>query len=254
MIKSSILTSAFALALCGLAWAQSAAPAENLRIEYEGYFNLRFDGGRNIVKYKGFLQSRGALSRFYMLAVNDFNADALNTQEHYDTLFQVYKDFDRGKLCFQERAFSKKAIYYSDSLHPMQWQLTGRQKWIDTIRCYSAETVFRKRHYTAWYAPSIALSNGPWKMGGLPGLIVELYDESKDLYLLLRQLQPGSDRIKINQSVWSRAMSYPTYLADGRKFRRKMIEAVRSAASTADCITCTEESEVQVNTWEKIFN
>ena len=41
-----------------------------------------------------------------------------------------------------------------------------------------AECSFRGRDWVVWYAEDISLSDGPWKLGGLPGMI--LYAESKD--------------------------------------------------------------------------
>ena len=35
---------------------------------------------------------------------------------------------------------------------------------------------FRGRRWTAWFAPDISISDGPWKFSGLPGLIMEAYD------------------------------------------------------------------------------
>jgi hypothetical protein len=39
-----------------------------------------------------------------------------------------------------------------------------------------AECDFRGRHYIAWYSEEIPVADGPWKFGGLPGFILEVYD------------------------------------------------------------------------------
>ncbi len=46
----------------------------------------------------------------------------------------------------------------------------------DTVRRL-ATSDFRGRHWTAWFATDIPVSDEPWKLGGLPGLILKAYDK-----------------------------------------------------------------------------
>jgi len=48
--------------------------------------------------------------------------------------------------------------------------------------CQKAEGDFRGRHYIAWFSNKILIPDGPWKLCGLPGLILEAYDEKKTVY------------------------------------------------------------------------
>lgn len=57
--------------------------------------------------------------------------------------------------------------------------MINEKKLIDGIECYKATASFRGRNWEAWYTPSIPYSAGPMKFHGLPGLIIEISDETK---------------------------------------------------------------------------
>ena len=49
--------------------------------------------------------------------------------------------------------------------------------------CQLAKTNFKGRTWLAWYAEDIPVSEGPWKLCGLPGLILRAYDAQQQFYL-----------------------------------------------------------------------
>lgn len=51
---------------------------------------------------------------------------------------------------------------------------------INGIACHKATCRYAGRNYVAWYADSISMPYGPYVFGGLPGLIVEIYDEKRN--------------------------------------------------------------------------
>lgn len=57
-----------------------------------------------------------------------------------------------------------------------RWTLTADTLTVLGYRCTRATTDFKGRTWTAWFAPDIPLSEGPWKLCGLPGLILKAED------------------------------------------------------------------------------
>src|SRR5690606_20909124 len=57
--------------------------------------------------------------------------------------------------------------------------LTNEKRMISDIECLKATTTFRGIQWEVWYAPSIPYPYGPWKLHGLPGLIIEAHDINK---------------------------------------------------------------------------
>lgn len=160
----------------------------------------------------------------------------------------VYKDFKTPVLVFEYKTIfirqKNQDYFYSDSLHPMTWKLISEEKEIAGIKCYKAETEFRGRHYTAWYAPSIPVHNGPWKFGGLPGLIIEVYEVgTKSIYWKLISMEPSKEEIPATHSY---SLDFASFKQVYKKGVQQYIDAMEGSGSVdPDCPTCTPGVKVQ---------
>ena len=90
----------------------------------------------------------------------------------------VYKNYPTGQMTITDR-ISLQDYCYVDSLHTQTWTMGDSTREVLGYTCQQATADFRGRHWTAWFATDIPVSDGPWKLGGLPGLILEAYDEGK---------------------------------------------------------------------------
>ncbi|WP_233701981.1 GLPGLI family protein [Kaistella palustris] len=61
---------------------------------------------------------------------------------------------------------------------PISWQILPAKKKLGEFAVQEARTHFAGRNWTAWFTTDIAIQDGPYKFSGLPGLIVEISDES----------------------------------------------------------------------------
>ena len=111
-----------------------------------------------------------------VLFINDsssfWNAEIDTADVWGDNSFFI-KDYNTNQLYYNRGLFNKN-VFITDSLYPMQWELASDTAIILNETCYSAKAHFRGRDYTAFYAPGLSGTDGPWKFGGLPGLILQL--------------------------------------------------------------------------------
>lgn len=87
----------------------------------------------------------------------------------------------RGKKADLKYRLSTSAFFvYPDSVPSLEWNFSDEET--DSIMgydCRKATVEFAGRNYTAWFTPEIPLPFGPYKFGGLPGLILKLEDSER---------------------------------------------------------------------------
>lgn len=64
---------------------------------------------------------------------------------------------------------------YEESPMDWKWQIADSTKVILGYECIKATTNFHGRDWTVWFSPEIPLQTGPWKLCGLPGMIMEAW-------------------------------------------------------------------------------
>lgn len=95
--------------------------------------------------------------------------------------YYAYKNYPNGKTTVTDR-ISGDHFTYEDSLNAQSWDISDSTKTVLGYDCTKATCNFRGREWTAWFAQDIPVNNGPWKLGGLPGLILEAYDKGNHYY------------------------------------------------------------------------
>jgi len=89
-----------------------------------------------------------------------------------------YTDVQKNKILFQEGIAFKTVIAQEDQTK-IDWKIEEKTKSINNFLCRKATTTYKGNSYTAWFSADIPIPFGPWKFHGLPGLILEAYDDSK---------------------------------------------------------------------------
>lgn len=85
----------------------------------------------------------------------------------------LYWNLTEGKVSVYTSIFGSKYLVEED-IPVMDWEIA--EDSVQTIlgyECHKATTAFRGRVWTVWYAEDIPVSLGPWKLNGLPGMILQ---------------------------------------------------------------------------------
>ena len=107
---------------------------------------------------------------------------------------------------FCQTSAGYKKYYFEDSSEKVAWKLSEETKIVAGFLCQKATGWFRGRTWEVWFTSKIPISAGPWKLYGLPGLILEARDSS-NLYLYEADIvispsaPPTDNSLTINKNV-----------------------------------------------------
>ncbi|SKB94949.1 GLPGLI family protein [Parapedobacter luteus] len=109
----------------------------------------------------------------------------------------IYSDFMNNKTV--ERDFIQdRPFIVSDTLRTIDWTLLNETKEIGDIKCQKATATVYGREYEVWFSNTIPLPYGPWKLQGLPGLILEARSTDGEINFELKEIHPAlNDRYEI---------------------------------------------------------
>ncbi|MGI9581541.1 GLPGLI family protein [Chryseobacterium sp. RRHN12] len=92
--------------------------------------------------------------------------------------YSVEKDKTNQKTYFKDRI--GRDIYSYEEDRPLNWKIESETRKIGEYKVQKAETDFGGRKWTAWFTTDLPYQDGPYKFGGLPGLIVKIEDDKGD--------------------------------------------------------------------------
>lgn len=105
----------------------------------------------------------------------------------------IFKNYPVGKLTHTEKICQDWFLYEED-IPSMDWELTDSVVNVLGYECQSAKCNFRGREWYAFYSEDIPLSEGPWKLHGLPGLIMKASDSAGEYSFECVGIKSKADR------------------------------------------------------------
>jgi len=174
----------------------SLCNAQNGSVIYSGVLNFN---DSKVRKINNVMYFNNFESIFYSLPINingSKNKTAeIKDQDNVQTIDVklsdsignlYYRDLKSNDFICREASLvnnfkSKYYIYEDQGAQHLSWDLKDDYKTISGYNSQKATVDFRGRTYEAWFTTEIPFPYGPWKLGGLPGLILEVYDLSKEV-------------------------------------------------------------------------
>lgn len=134
----------------------------------------------------------------------------------------IYMNYPDGEITVRTQIVTYH-FEFSETIETPKWELSDSTKVVCGYTCHKAVADFRGREWIVWYAPELPLSYGPWKLFGLPGLILEAYDNKLEYKYTATEIREDSGNIvlyhmadkkyiKTNRIDYLRALDGQTFI------------------------------------------
>lgn len=137
-----------------------------------------------------------------LLSIN--NSGALISEE-------VIKNFSDQKMSVNANvAFREYRI--KSKIPQIKWEIKDDKKTIANYSCQNAIGSYGGRTYQVWFAPDLPFQDGPWKLSGLPGLILEANDDKNEVSFIAKEITKNTNPDETTRSYLESPYSIDTNL------------------------------------------
>lgn len=128
--------------------------------------------------------------------------------------YTVYKNFpNKGELTMTDHI----AVHYkyTEPMNGISWTLEEGDSLICGYNCDKAYATIRGRKWTVWYTLDIPVSDGPWKLHGLPGIILKADEKNGDFSFEAISITKTHGKIVFNERKYQKCT--PKQLQEEKK-------------------------------------
>lgn len=211
--------------------------SQNKGLAYYGYIEALYEGNSKGADSNAYLVFNKEHS-YYVTAKDSLekpiNSKGINVYQKNDERKREYTGkrspqgdqvvYNLKTATLRSNLYMDKQIYIKEEAPKLNWKLSNDSKLIGTFLCKKATVFFRGRNYTAWYTNKIAVPFGPWKLNGLPGLILEAYDTDKKVFWYFKNVEyPSNTKENVN-SMRKAKGGKPIKFVDYEAFKKFRID------------------------------
>jgi len=163
----------------------NAVAQNKIQVKYDAFFTKsKFQGilifNQEEMFFKLIDPKFGSQQKYYLEVLSDDEASVTENNMRTPTLVELYK---RSSADYYILDFPSETggvvINVIDRVPAMNWKIIpNSEKRILGFSCQRAEATFRGSKIVAYFTIEIPSVFGPEKFGGLPGLILEVYDNT----------------------------------------------------------------------------
>jgi GLPGLI family protein len=92
-----------------------------------------------------------------------------------------YYQFPAEKKLDRKESLVINSYLIEDDLPAIDWKISGDTASFGGMHCQKATAHFKGRDYTAWFCADMPFHAGPWKLNGLPGVILDAHDAKNEV-------------------------------------------------------------------------
>lgn len=164
-----------------------------------------------------------------------------------------------SKMIEETGTLNDKNYLLEDNFPELHWNLNYTEvEKIGNYMCNKATASYRGTTLIAFYTKEIPVPAGPYKFGGLPGLIVMLYNDSlaPNYWTLTNVEYPYNDKIPYSKSYLEKLpkMSLQAFIKEGDRIEEEEMKVFNSKLPPDIVIESSERTRgtvEQVYEWEK---
>lgn len=238
--------------MTGILWGDcNPIPADSLDLErLRVYYDYMYNGKTNM--HSEWLLQAGSNTSCFLNA-NRYKADSIQRATQQRSSSRITKYIEGGDIfhffdaCYVSKdkcnftcRFGLDDIMYEETLPVISWELQDSVANICGYECKGARGTFRGRTYFVFYTEDIPVSAGPWKLGGLPGLILHADVDDGKFVFHAKQVASNSG----TPILWPK---YP-YVKVNRKQYEKMLDQLLQNYAVAYNSHLSRQPMVRVGT------
>lgn len=120
---------------------------------------------------------------------------------------------------------------YTVPMSDLVWEVGDSVRTILGYECQQAVTDYHGRRWTAWFAPDVPVSSGPWQLMGLPGLIMEAESDGGEYAFIINSIEatdrPISPRPGEHEYIKTDRIKFLRILDDIRRNPEKAFQGLK---------------------------